>query len=89
MHLLNYSLLPSSAITAACVGQFSGTRAQEICVCRGGTRLELLRVDANSGKLQLVISSEVFGNIRSIAPFKLTGATKGISPASRSLVAPN
>ena len=77
MHLLNYSLLQSSAITAACVGQFSGTRAQEICVARGGTRLELLRTDAQTGKLESVIEAEVFGNIRSLAAFKLTGGTKG------------
>lgn len=77
MHLLNYSLLPSTAITAACVGQFSGTKAQEICVSRGGTRIELLRTDAQTGKLESVAEAEVFGTIRSLSAFKLTGGAKG------------
>ena len=77
MHLLNYSLLKSSSITAACVGQFSGTRVQEICVARGATRLELLRANPETGKLESVVESEVFGNIRSLAAFKLTGGSKG------------
>ena len=77
MHLLNYSLLKSTAITVAAVGQFSGTKAQEICVARGGTRLELLRADAATGKLESVTESEVFGTIRSLAAFKLTGGSKG------------
>ena len=77
MHLLNYSLLSSSAITCACVGQFSGTKQQEICVARGGTRIEVLRVDGQTGKLESVKEEEVFGTIRSLAAFKLTGGTKG------------
>lgn len=77
MHLFNYSLLPSTSITVACVGQFSGTKVQEICVARGGTRIELLRADPTSGKLESVIEAEVFGNIRSLTAFKLTGGTKG------------
>ncbi|KAL8292884.1 hypothetical protein RQP46_000578 [Phenoliferia psychrophenolica] len=76
MHLYNYSLLPSSAVTVACVGQFSGTKAQEICVARGATRIELLRTDAQTGKLETVAETEVFGTIRSLAAFKLTGGTK-------------
>lgn len=78
MHLLNYSLLPSTAITAACVGQFSGSKQQEICVARGGTKIELLKADASTGKLEVVVESEVFGTIRSLAAFKLTGGTKGM-----------
>lgn len=77
MHLLNYSLLKSSSITCAAVGSFSGTKAQEICVARGGTRIELLRTDAQTGKLESVAESEVFGTIRSLAAFKLTGGSKG------------
>ncbi|KAM0792362.1 pre-mRNA-splicing factor rse1 [Microbotryomycetes sp. NB124-2] len=76
MHLLNYSLLSSSAITAAAVGQYSGTKQQEICVVRGASRIELLRVDAQTGKLESVLESEAFGTIRSMAPFKLMGGTK-------------
>ncbi|GAA6042770.1 hypothetical protein JCM8097_007468 [Rhodosporidiobolus ruineniae] len=76
VHLYNYSLLPSSSITAACVGQFSGTKQQEICVARGGTRIELLRTDASTGKLESIVEADVFGQIRSITAFKLTGGAK-------------
>lgn len=78
MHLLNYSLLPSTSITTACVGQFSGSKQQEICVARGGTKIELLKADASTGKLEVIVESEVFGTIRSLAAFKLTGGTKGM-----------
>lgn len=82
MHLLNYSQLPSRS---ACVGHFSGSRNQEILVARGGTRIELLRTDASTGKLESVVEAEVFGTIRSLPAFKLTGATKGESFEAREL----
>eukprot|EP00238_Polyblepharides_amylifera_P001957 CAMPEP_0196584476 /NCGR_PEP_ID=MMETSP1081-20130531/47156_1 /TAXON_ID=36882 /ORGANISM="Pyramimonas amylifera, Strain CCMP720" /LENGTH=1211 /DNA_ID=CAMNT_0041905687 /DNA_START=221 /DNA_END=3856 /DNA_ORIENTATION=- len=40
-----------------------------------GKILELLRPD-DSGKLQIVLSVEIFGQIRSLAAFRLTGAQK-------------
>lgn len=76
MHLYNLTLQPPTAITHAVAGNFSGSRAQEIIVSRG-TRLELLRPDAQSGKVLTVIATEVFGSIRSLAAFRLTGGTKG------------
>ena len=85
MHLYNFPLQPPTAITQAIVGNFSGTRQQEIIVSRG-TRLELLRPDPQTGKVATVITSDVFGSIRSLAAFRLTGGTKGESvPASRPL----
>ena len=77
MHLFNHSLLSSSAITAACVGNFSGAKQQDILLVRGGTRLELVRTDPQTAKLDSVVEAESFGQIRSVAPFKLTGGTKG------------
>lgn len=79
VHLYNHSLIPGSAITAACVGNFSGTKQQEICVARGGQRIELLKTDPNTGKLESLVEADVFGQIRSISSFKLTGGTKGQS----------
>ncbi|KAG0149752.1 hypothetical protein CROQUDRAFT_104890 [Cronartium quercuum f. sp. fusiforme G11] len=76
MHLYNLTLLPPSSITCATVGSFSGTRQQDICICRGGTRLELLRPDASTGKLNSVVSSDAFGTIRSLTSFRLTGGAK-------------
>lgn len=63
--------------TAAVVGNFSPlTREQQILVCRGGTRLELLQVDKNTGKISSLLVHEVFGTVRSMAPFRLTGGTR-------------
>lgn len=76
MHLYNLTLQPPTAITHAIVGNFSGARHQEIIVSRG-TRLDLLRVDMQTGKLSTVVSTDVFGTIRSLAGFRLTGGTKG------------
>ncbi|KAG8214047.1 CPSF A subunit region-domain-containing protein [Butyriboletus roseoflavus] len=75
MHLYNLTLQPPTAATQAIVGNFSGARTQEIIVAHG-TRLELLRPDVQTGKLSTVITSDVFGSIRSLAAFRLTGSTK-------------
>ncbi|BGP30004.1 pre-mRNA-splicing factor rse1 [Rhodotorula toruloides] len=76
VHLYHHSLIPSSSITCACVGNFSGTKQQEICVARGGQRIELLRTDAQTGKLESIVEADVFGQIRSLTAFKLTGGSK-------------
>lgn len=51
---------------------------QEIVVSRGKI-LELLRPDANTGKVHTLLTMEVFGIIRSLMAFRLTGGTKGKS----------
>lgn len=80
--VLNLTLIPPSSITQAIVGSFSPlTRQQQILVCRGGTKLELLQIDKETGKASSVVSSEAFGIVRSLAPFRLTGGTKGASAA--------
>ena len=79
MHLYNLTLQTPTAITQAVVGNFSGARQQEIIISRG-TRLELVRPDPQSGKLATVIATDVFGSIRSLASFRLTGGTKGETP---------
>ena len=76
MHLYNLTLQSPTAITQAIVGNFSGARQQEIIVSRG-TRLELLRPDVQTGKVSTIVASDVFGSIRSLAAFRLTGGTKG------------
>ncbi|KAK7053156.1 pre-mRNA-splicing factor rse1 [Paramarasmius palmivorus] len=75
MHLYNLTLQPPTAIDQAIVGNFSGARQQEIIVSHG-TRLELLRPDPTTGKVATVIATDVFGSIRSLAAFRLTGGTK-------------
>jgi splicing factor 3B subunit 3 len=76
MHLYNLTLQPPTATPQAIVGNFSGARQQEI-ITSHGTRLELLRPDPQTGKMATVIATDVFGSIRSLAAFRLTGGTKG------------
>lgn len=54
-----------------------GTKMQEIVVSRGKI-LELLRPDANTGKVHTLLTVEVFGIVRSLMAFRLTGGTKGM-----------
>eukprot|EP01125_Pyxidicula_operculata_P009280 TRINITY_DN305_c3_g1_i1.p1 TRINITY_DN305_c3_g1~~TRINITY_DN305_c3_g1_i1.p1 ORF type:complete len:1202 (+),score=317.43 TRINITY_DN305_c3_g1_i1:1768-5373(+) len=74
MYMYHFSLQKPSAITHAAYGNFSAPKAQEIVISRG-KNLELLRPDDN-GKVQTVLSTEIFGIVRSLHPFRLTGSTK-------------
>jgi hypothetical protein len=49
---------------------------QEVCVSRGGV-LELLYCDSKTGKISVLCSQEIFGVIRSLLAFRLTGGAKG------------
>lgn len=70
MSLLLLLLLLQCAI----YGNFSAPKAQEIVVSRGRV-LELIRPGDN-GRLQVLLSTDVFGVIRSLAAFRLTGAQR-------------
>ncbi|XP_058774798.1 spliceosome-associated protein 130 A-like [Vicia villosa] len=74
MYLYNLTLQRPTGIICAINGNFSGGKGQEIVVARGKV-LDLLRPDDN-GRIQTVLSVEVFGAIRSLAQFRLTGAQK-------------
>jgi len=78
--LFMYSLTiqPPTAITQAILGQFSGTKEQQI-VTACGSRLTLHRPDAQQGKVIPILSHDIFGIIRSMAAFRLAGSNKGIS----------
>ncbi|KAJ7186836.1 CPSF A subunit region-domain-containing protein [Mycena filopes] len=75
MHLYNLTLKPADAAIQVVVGNFSGSRDQEILVSHG-TALEILRVDPQTGKLRSVSSTSVFASIRSIASVRLLGKAK-------------
>lgn len=76
MYLYNLTLQHSTGITHAVHGSFSGTKSQEILVSRGKS-LELLRPDPNTGKVYTLLTTEVFGVIRSLMTFRLIGGSKG------------
>ena len=65
---------PDMILQCAIYGNFSAPKAQEIVVSRG-TIIELLQPDDN-GRMQTICSTDVFGMIRSLTPFRLNGAGK-------------
>ncbi|KAJ3054091.1 Splicing factor 3B subunit 3 [Rhizophlyctis rosea] len=75
MFLYHLTLQQPTAITATAIGNFSGTKQQEIIVARNSV-LELLRPDPQTGKVHSLVSREVFGIIRSLVAFRLTGGSK-------------
>ncbi|KAG6550838.1 hypothetical protein Mapa_007634 [Marchantia paleacea] len=74
MYLYSLSLQRATGIVCATYGNFIGGKTQEIVVARGKV-LDILRPDDN-GKLQTLLSVEVFGAIRSLVQFRLTGSQK-------------
>eukprot|EP01101_Sappina_pedata_P009043 TRINITY_DN5147_c0_g1_i1.p1 TRINITY_DN5147_c0_g1~~TRINITY_DN5147_c0_g1_i1.p1 ORF type:complete len:1219 (+),score=480.96 TRINITY_DN5147_c0_g1_i1:47-3703(+) len=74
MHLYSLTLQQATAITQCAYGNFSAPGMHEIVVARGKV-LELLRPD-ESFKIQSVYSTEIFGTVRSIHAFRLTGGNK-------------
>lgn len=80
MFLYSLTIQPPTTVTQAIVGQFSGTKEQQI-ITASGTRLSLLRPDPSQGKVITILSHDVFGIIRSIAAFRLAGSNKGKPPS--------
>lgn len=79
-NLFMYSLTiqPPSAITQAVLGQFAGTKEQQI-ITASGTNITLYRVDAQAQRITTTLSHNAFGVIRTLAPFRLAGSNKGTS----------
>ncbi len=77
MYLYNLTLQRATNISICVAGNFSGTKKLEIIVSRGKV-LELLSPDESTGKVQSLLSVEIFGVIRSITPFRLTGMHRRI-----------
>ena len=69
--------LPACLPCSQCAiyGNFSAPKVHEIVAARG-TVLELLRPD-EAGKVQVVHSTEVFGVIRTLTPFRCAGVWLG------------
>lgn len=82
-HMFMYSLTiqPPTAITQAVLGQFAGTKEQQI-ITASGSKLTIHRPDPAIGKVNTIYSQDVFGIIRSLAVFRLAGSNKGMSRLS-------
>jgi splicing factor 3B subunit 3 len=76
MFMYSLTIQPPSAITQAILGQFAGTKEQQI-VTASGSRITLLRPDPHLGKVSTILSHDVFGIIRTLAAFRLAGSSKG------------
>ncbi|KAH6850190.1 CPSF A subunit region-domain-containing protein [Chaetomium sp. MPI-CAGE-AT-0009] len=75
MFLYSLTIQPPTTISQALLGQFSGTKEQQI-ITASGSRLTLLQPDPRQGKVNTVLSHDIFGIIRSIATFRLAGSHK-------------
>lgn len=75
MFLYALTLQRATTITQAVHGNFSGTKQQEIALSRGKI-LELVKPDPNTGKVHTLLTVEVFGVIRALMSFRLTGGSK-------------
>ncbi|KAL1637871.1 pre-mRNA-splicing factor rse1 [Neofusicoccum ribis] len=76
-NLFMYSLTiqPPTAVHQAILGQFAGTKEQQI-ITACGSRLILHRADAQAQRITPVLTHDVFGIIRALAAFRLAGSSK-------------
>src|SRR5437016_5862589 len=77
MFMYSLTVQPPKAITQAILGQFAGTKEQQILTA-SGSKLSLHRPDPVQGKITTVLTHDVFGIIRTLAAFRLAGSNKGI-----------
>ena len=76
MFMYSLTIQPPSAVTQAVLGQFAGTKEQQI-ITASGSRLTLHRPDPVQGKVSTLLTHDVFGIIRTLAAFRLAGSNKG------------
>lgn len=73
--MYSLTIQPPTAITQAILGQFAGTKEQQI-VTASGSKLTIHRPDPTQGKISPIFSQDVFGIIRTLAAFRLAGSSK-------------
>ena len=78
MFMYSLTIQPPTSITQAILGQFAGSKEQQI-VTASGSRLTIHRPDPTQGKISALLSQDIFGVIRSLAAFRLAGSNKGKS----------
>ncbi|KAJ1500388.1 hypothetical protein HMI56_003849, partial [Coelomomyces lativittatus] len=76
MHLYNLTLQSPGAIQQVVVGSFTGTKSQELVISKKNGFLELVKVDMNTGKLVQLLEIPIFGIVRSLSSFRVTGGSK-------------
>lgn len=76
MFMYSLTIQPPTAITQAVLGQFAGTKEQQI-VTASGSKLTIYRPEPAQGRIVSIYSQNVFGIIRTLAAFRLAGSSKG------------
>ncbi|KAK8820183.1 hypothetical protein WA577_006250, partial [Blastocystis sp. JDR] len=71
MHLYNLTIHKPSVVQRSIYGNFSSPKTEEFVISRGNI-IELWRLD-ESGNVNVICSYEVYGLIRSLKPFRLSG----------------
>lgn len=74
LHLLSIPLEISSSISHSIYGNFTSAKAQEVAVVQGNS-LTILSLGDEENPILPIASEPAMGNIRSIAPLRLTGMT--------------
>ena len=77
MFMYSLTIQPPTAITQAILGQFGGTKEQQI-VTASGSKLTIHRPEPSQGRITPLYSQDVFGIIRTLAAFRLAGSSKGM-----------
>lgn len=77
MFMYSLTIQPPTAITQAILGQFAGTKEQQI-VTASGSKLTIHRPEPSQGRITPLYSQDVFGIIRTLAAFRLAGSSKGM-----------
>ena len=75
MYLYNLSLQKPTEIYQSITGSFTAPKKHEIIFSKG-TILELCSLSSTTGKLETLISKELYSQIRKISPFRLSGNKK-------------
>ncbi|KAK2070300.1 hypothetical protein P8C59_004806 [Phyllachora maydis] len=75
MFLYSLTIQPPTVVTQALLGQFSGTKEQQI-ITASASRLTLLQPDPRQGKVNTLLSHDIFGIIRALSLFRLAGSHK-------------
>jgi splicing factor 3B subunit 3 len=77
MFMYSLTIQPPTGITQAVLGQFVGTKEQQI-VTGSGSKLTIHRLESSQGRIHPIYSQDLFGIIRSLAAFRLAGSSKGM-----------
>ncbi|CAF9937675.1 MAG: pre-mRNA-splicing factor rse1 [Heterodermia speciosa] len=75
MFMYSLTIQPPTSVTQAILGQFAGTKEQQI-VTASGSRLTIHRPDPTQGKITTLLAQDVFGIVRTLAAFRLAGSNK-------------